>query len=221
MAKLSFFPKDKKFYVLFNDLSNCLVEVTQSFEEFLQTYAAPGKKAQTAELTAQSASLQRLMDYDRQGDDKSDELMKALFSTFVTPMDREDIHGLTKTVTSIIEHVTSAARRFDMYHINEVERPALELAGVLIECAKEVDLLIRHLDNLSNLEHFTPHIENLNQLEKKGDRIYRAAIKELFDDPTDTLHVLKWKDVFERLENAIDKCKTAASILMGIILKYA
>lgn len=223
MVKLNFFPKDRKFYVLFNNLSECLVETVAEFGKFLESYPSTPIVAErrTAELVESSATFKNLLALDKKCDAVSDELRKALFSTFVTPLDREDIHGLNKTLTSITEHVSSAARRFDMYHVNKVEPAVLQQADVLLRCVKELQLLIGRLDNLSSLERFTVHIQNLNQLEKEGDQIYRKAIKELFWQPTDTIHVIKWKDIFERIEDAIDKCNQAGTILMGIILKYA
>lgn len=223
MVKLNFFPKDKKFYVLFNSLSECLVETVAEFANFVGTYpdAPIVAERKTAELAEDNQTFRRLLELDKKCDAVSDELRTALFQTFVTPMDREDIHGLNKTLTSITEHVSSAARRFDMYHVNKVEPAVLAQADVLLRSVKELQLVIGQLDNLSSLERFTPHIEKLSELEKEGDRIYRKAIKELFWKPTDTIHVIKWKDIFERIEDAIDKCNTAANIIMGIILKYA
>lgn len=223
MVKLNFFPKDKKFYVLFNNLSECLVETVAEFGRFLETYpdAPIVAERKTAELAEDNTTFRSLLELDRKCDAVSDELRTALFQTFVTPMDREDIHGLNKTLTSITEHVSSAARRFDMYHVRRVEPAVHKQADVLLRSVKELQLLIGNLDNLSNLERFTQHIENLNALEKEGDRIYRSAIKELFWQPTDTIHVMKWKDIFERLEDAVDKCNQAGTIIMGIILKYA
>lgn len=223
MVKLNFFPKDRKFYVLFNNLSECLVDTVAEFGRFLEGYPNLPivTERRTAELAESSETFKNLLALDKKCDAVSDELRTALFSTFVTPLDREDIHGLNKTLTSITEHVSSAARRFDMYHVNKVEPAVLKQADVLLRCVKELQLLIGHLENLSSMERFTPHIEQLNLLEKEGDQIYRKAIKELFWQPTDTIHVIKWKDIFERIEDAIDKCNQAGTILMGIILKYA
>lgn len=200
-----------------------MVETVAEFGRFLETYpdSPVVSERRTAELAESSDTFRNLLALDKKCDALSDELRTALFSTFVTPMDREDIHGLNKTLTSITEHVSSAARRFDMYHVRKVEPAVLMQADVLLRCVKELQVLIGHLDNLSSLERFTPHIEKLHQLEKEGDHIYRKAMKELFWQPTDTIHVIKWKDIFERLEDAIDKCNMSGNILMGIILKYA
>lgn len=223
MVKLNFFPKDRKFYVLFNNLSECLVETVTEFGHFLESYPNLPivTERRTAELAESSETFKNLLALDKKCDAVSEELRTALFQTFVTPMDREDIHGLNKTLTSITEHVSSAARRFDMYHVNKVEPAVHKQADVLLRCVKELQILIGHLENLSSLEKFTPHIEQLHLLEKEGDQIYRKAVKELFWQPTDTIHVMKWKDIFERVEDAIDKCNQAGTILMGIILKYA
>lgn len=218
----SLFPKDKKFYVLFNQLSENLVAITREFQGFLDNYTsvAPPPKG-TADLVETSPALRRIIELDRKGDEISEQLLKELFSTFVTPMDREDVHGLTKVLASIIEHVNGAARRFDMYNIHTVQTPARELTRVLLECVIEVETLVNRIDNLSSLEKFTPVIDKLNQLEKEGDRIYRQAIKEMFVLEKDPIEVIKWKDIYERLENAIDKCHSAGTIMLGMILKYA
>src|SRR3990167_8572899 len=115
MIKLSLFPKDKKFFVLFNNLSQCLVEIAKEFQLFLHTYQDnPIVTAnQTRDLVESSVALKKIVSLDSHGDGLSEDLLKTLFSTFVTPMDREDIHALTKTLTSIIAHVNGAARRFD------------------------------------------------------------------------------------------------------------
>lgn len=224
MFKLNFFPKDKKFFVLFNDLSQVLVSIAAEFIEFLNqypsNYAANSKG--TGDLMAGSLKLTRIMELDKQGEHLVTELRKELFSTFVTPLDREDIHGMTKILNSIIEHITGAARRFDMYHITDVRKPAIELSLVLQSCVKQVEFLINHMEDLSSLDEIQHAITELEKLEKEGDRIYRNAIKEMFYLPNpDPLEVMKWKDIYERLENAVDKCNSSGSIIMGMILKYA
>lgn len=222
MAKFSFFPKNKIFYVLFDELSQCLVQHTEAFETFLNTYTSNRQThSHTAELAQASVHFAQLLTLDKQAEEISDRLRTALFSTFVTPMDREDIHNLNKTLLSIVEHVTSAARRFDMYHVNTVEADVFPLTQVLGQCVKEVALIMSKLENMNALEKFTPHIDRLHVLEKEGDQIYRGAVKKLFADPSDPVHIIKWKDIYERLENAIDKCNSTGNILMGTILKYA
>lgn len=222
MAKFSFFPKNKIFYTLFDELSQDLVQHTDAFQTFLKTYSENRTTpSHTAELVQSSVPFAELLRIDKKAEASAAQLHTTLLSTFVTPMDREDIYSLNKTLLSIVEHITSAARRFDMYHVNTVEPDVFPLTEVLSDCAKEIALIMAQLDNLSALEKFTPHIDTLHALEKKGDQIYRSAVKKLFMNPSDPVHIIKWKDIYERLENAIDKCDSTGSILMGIILKYA
>lgn len=222
--KLNLFPKDKKFFVLFNELAKVLVNISAEFIEFLNQYSEnyTSTSKGTGDLMACSLKLTRIMELDKEGEHLAADLRKELFSTFVTPLDREDIHGMTKILNSIIEHVTGVARRFDMYNITNVRPQAIELSLILQSCVKQVEYLINHMDNLSSLDKIRSAITELEKLEKEGDRIYRNAIKEMFyAGDQDPLEVMKWKDVYERLENAIDKCNSSGSIIMGMILKYA
>jgi predicted phosphate transport protein (TIGR00153 family) len=222
MFKLNLIPQDKKFYEIFNKLSANLVKLVVSFETFLKDYKPPRTEHKgTADLMEDSAHLKEIFEIDNYGDKLVDEMFTKLFSTFVTPLDREDIHSLAKLLSSIMEHVTGAARRFDMYHIQAVPPAVIEMVQILLECVREIEVLIGSLDNLSNLKTFTSIIERLHQQEKQGDKIYRKAIKELFYNSSDPVEIIKWKDIYERIENSIDKCNAASSVFMGIILKYA
>lgn len=209
MFKIKLMPEDKKFFVLFNDLSSVLVLITQEFNQFLRNYSDGWSQ------------IAKIHDLEQKGNKIAAELHKELFSNFVTPLDREDIHSLTKICNSIIDHVYGVARRFEIYNVAQMREPALRLSEVLMECGAELQLLISRLNDMSSLEKITPAIDKLDKLEEKGDEIYRQAVKELFHNSVETLEVIKWKDIYERIENNIDKCNDVGSIILGIILKYA
>jgi predicted phosphate transport protein (TIGR00153 family) len=209
MFKFKFMPEDKKFFKLFNELSRVLVEIVHEFAAFLKNFSSNG---------GQSLKIREL---EQKGNKIAAELMKELSSNFVTPLDREDIHGLTKILNGIIDHVHGVAIRFEMYNIDKIRSPAIRMSEVLSECVEELQLLITQLNNMSALELITPGIDKLDKYEEKGDVIYRKAIYELFHSEIDTLEVLKWKDIYERIENNIDKCNDAGNIILGIIFKYA
>lgn len=202
-------PEDKKFFKLFNELSKVLVEIVQEFTVFLKNYSSEG------------GNISKIQNLEQKGNKIAAELKKELSSNFVTPLDREDIHGLTKILNGIIDHVNGVAKRFDMYNIDKIREPALRLSEVLLECVGELELLISKLNNMSALEMITPAIDKLDKYEEKGDEIHRKAIYDLFHNDIETLEVLKWKDIYERLENNIDKCNDAGNIILGIIFKYA
>lgn len=210
MFKIKLMPEDKKFFVLFNDLSKVLVAITQEFHFFLKEYSGDWSK------------ISKIHELEQRGNGIASELYKELFSNFVTPLDREDIHSLTKICNSIIDHVYGVARRFEIYNVTQMREPALRLSEVLMECGTELELLINRLNDMSSLEKITPAIDKLDKLEEKGDEIYRQAVKELFyNEDIETLEVIKWKDIYERVENNIDKCNDVGNIILGIILKYA
>ena len=209
MFKIKLMPEDKKFFVLFNELSEVLVLITKEFHSFLRDYSGDWSK------------ISKINELEQRGNRIAAELLKEMFSNFVTPLDREDIHSLTKICDSIIDHVYGVARRFEIYNVLVMREPAVRLSEVLVDCAEELQLLISKLNDMSSLERITPAIDKLDKLEEKGDDIYRQAVKELFHNDLDTLEVIKWKDIYERMENNIDKCDDVGNIILGIILKYA
>lgn len=209
MFKLKLMPEDKKFFVLFNELSQLLVEIIKEFLTLLKDYSN------------RQIHVTKVHEMEQRGNKIAAELLKELFSNFVTPLDREDIYSLTKLLNSIVDHVHGVARRFDMYNVERMREPAVRLAEVLLSCSEELQLLINRLNDMSALEKFTPGIDKLDKLEEKGDEIYRQAVKDLFHNESQHLEVIKWKDIYERLENNIDKCNDIGNIILGIILKYA
>ncbi len=209
MFKLKLVPENKKFFVLFNQLSEVLVLITKEFDSFLRKYSCDWTQ------------VNKIHDLEQKGNKIASELLKELFSNFVTPLDREDIYSLTKICDGIIDHVYGVARRFEIYNVITIKDSAIRLSEVLVDCAEELQLLISRLNDMSSLEKITPAIDKLDKLEEKGDEIYRQAVKELFYKESDTLEVIKWKDLFERMENNIDKCNDVGNIILGIILKYA
>lgn len=209
MFKIKLLPQDKKFFKLFNELSDSMNSIIQDFLTLCQNYSE------------KDSLNEKIVTTEKRGNSIADELMKELLSNFVTPMDREDIHQLTKLLNSIIDHVHSAAIRLELYRITSINQELTKLAEILLVCTKELSLLVGKLDNMSELEKLSLHINTLHKLEEDGDQIYRGAIRRLFDEEKDALQVMKWKDIYDRLENAIDKCNDAGNIIMGVVLKYA
>ena len=212
MFKIKLLPEDKKFFVLFNALSKILVEATTEFNQFIKNYA---------DLTQRAKHIQKIIELENQGDLCAADLRKELFINFVTPLDREDIHSLTKILGSIIDHVHGATIRFGMYNVEAVRDLAVELSDILVQSAYEVEKIVSRLNDFSSLEKLMPCIDKLHELEEQGDTFYRQAIQDLFSHEKDVLEVVKWKDIFERLENAIDKCDDATNVILGVVLKYA
>jgi uncharacterized protein Yka (UPF0111/DUF47 family) len=209
MFKFNLVPQDKIFFTLFDDLSKTLKNIVEEFEKFLKDYQNKDKY------------LEKISSLDKQGKDISDKLRKELLSTFVTPMDREDIHSLTKLLNSIISHVNGAVVNFELYSIDKINEDLFPLSELLVRAVNELGILTSKLDNMSALEKLSPHILRLHEIEDDGDQAYRNAIRCLFKNNHDPIDVIKWKDIFNRVENAIDKCDDAGNVILGMVLKYA
>jgi predicted phosphate transport protein (TIGR00153 family) len=147
------------------------------------------------------------------------ETMEKLNKTFVTPLDREDIHDLISSLDNILDHVEAAADKFSLYRIPEVQPDAILLADILLHAVREVQTTIGQLRNLKGADSVLKHCIEINRLENEGDFAYRSAIAKLFEKGGDPLNVIKWKEVYESIENAIDSCEDVANVIEGVALK--
>jgi len=210
MFNIKLLPQDKKFFLLLNELSDILVGITHEFNSFLKNYST------------KDGHITRIHEFERSAGRVTGELLKELFSNFVTPLDREDIYSLTKILNGIIDRINGITKKFEAYNVKSVENSALSLSEVIMDCADEIKLLISNLNNMSAIDVFKPALNRLDALEEKGDDLYYGAMKDLFhSDNISTVDVIKWKDIYERLEKDIDKCNDIGHIVLGLILKYA
>jgi len=210
MFNIKLLPQDKKFFTLLNELSSILVNITHEFNGFLKNYST------------KDGHILKIHELERSASRVTGELLKELFSNFVTPLDREDIYSLTKILNGIIDRIDGITKKFEAYNVHTVRDNALRMSEVIMDCADEIQLLINNLNNMKSLDVFKPSLERLDKLEEKGDELYYNSMTDLFhDNNIDTVEVIKWKDIFERLEKDIDKCNDIGHIVLGLILKYA
>lgn len=164
-----------------------------------------------------------LDDLEYQGDQATHELQNKIASTFITPLDKEDLRELSQALDDVTDLIEAAAARAEMYHL-KVARPDLESQGVLLlELAKlteEAVCAIRH--GFRKTQGLRDVLKEIHTIENKMDKEFRAALKRLFEEPgIDALTVIKWKELYDRIENASDKCEQIAAIIGTIIVKYA
>ena len=152
------------------------------------------------------------------GDRITHDILHALYSTTVTPLDREDIHSLAAALDDALDLTEEAADFLGLYKIEAPMEQAIELTGVLRDCGREI---AAGLTGLTALDDLAPHIEAVDRLEDEGDRISRKALVALFAGGIDPMVVIRWKDVIERLEEAIDACDRVAHVLEGIVVKHS
>ena len=153
---------------------------------------------------------------EEEGDRITHDVIHELHSTAVTPLDREDIHSLAAALDDVVDFAEETADVLGLYQIEAPMEQAVELTGVLRDAGRE---LAAALGKLGSMSEMTPHLVAVDRLEDEGDRISRQALVSLFGGGIDPMVVIRWKDVFERLEEAIDACEHVAHILEGIVVK--
>jgi predicted phosphate transport protein (TIGR00153 family) len=153
---------------------------------------------------------------EQEGDRITHEIIQRLNSTFVTPIDREDIYSLATQLDDVVDYIEEAADLFGLYQVEAPMSQAQELTGILVACCEQLAQGLERLRTFRDLERYWIEI---HRLENEGDRVSREAVASLFSNGIDPMVVIRWKDIFAVLEKAIDSTEAAAHILEGIVIK--
>jgi predicted phosphate transport protein (TIGR00153 family) len=208
MARLSqlFAPKEREFFDLFEEAGANIVRAAELLERMLDKWPDHGELSRDVVVCEQ------------EGDRITPDIIQRLNSTFVTPIDREDIYALASGMDDIVDFIEEVADFLALYRIEAPMEQAQQLARILHESCRQVAGAIPRLRRFDDIRHYTVEI---NRLENEGDRVVRQALASLFERGIDPMLVIRWKDIFERLEDAIDATETTANILEGIVIKNA
>jgi len=209
LPKFSFIPREERFFDLFIDSARNMVKTAQGLKDMLDNWENVGVKA--AEIT----------ELEHEGDSITHEIVALLHRTFVTPFDREDIALLSHTMDDITDFIHAAADAIYIYKINKPTDRSKELAETIVQATEEVEKAVVLLRHHSDLKKMMEHCVELNRLENRADKIYRSALGELFDDGEDTAYIIKWREIYEHMESATDRCEDVANVLEGVALKHA
>ena len=163
------------------------------------------------------AKLKKLEDMEHEGDRLTHDTIELLNKTFVTPLDREDIYELAKSLDDVIDLIDASASLIHTYQIPKVRPRARELARVIVESCEQIVRALRALDKRDGVAAVTVEI---NRLENEADRIHQEAVRKLFEDSTDPIAIMKWKEILDILEEATDRCEDVANVLEGVIVKH-
>ncbi|MEA2578731.1 MAG: uncharacterized protein QOD78_2319 [Chloroflexota bacterium] len=191
-------PKDVRFFELFVADGENLQAAAKRLHEMVSTYE---------DVDAHVVEIQRL---EKAGDVIDREINRRLEDAFITPFDREDIHELTVRLDDVVDGIQAVAETFVIYDIHQPTQEARDLTRILSEQSVELLAALRKLDGLKDMES---HLEMVHDLEHEADGLSRAAIGRLFRDGTEALEVIKWRDLYRELENAIDAAEDAAEAI--------
>jgi predicted phosphate transport protein (TIGR00153 family) len=163
--------------------------------------------------------LTKITNMEHEGDEFAHKLFSIIDQTFVTPIDREDISKLTSSLDEILDYTHGAADRLVLFKIEKPTLYMLELAKVLLSASQEVYEAILQIRNLKRTKDLVEHCHRISKYEHQGDTVYRNAIAELFDTNS-PIEIIKFKEIYETLEGALDRCADAADVIEDISLKY-
>ena len=209
MFKFPFMPREEKFFELFDESARNMVKASQVLRELVNNWKLVGGKV--AEIT----------ELEHQGDSIAHQIMAQLNRTFVTPFDREDIALLAHTMDDVTDFIHAAADAMLIYKIDNPTQRAKELADIIVQAATEVERAVGKLHRRAELKQIPEQCVEINRLENMADRVFRSAVAELFDDTTDIAQVIKWREIYEHMESATDRCEDVANVLEGVALKHA
>jgi hypothetical protein len=164
---------------------------------------------------------ERVKQVEHQGDEVTHTVIERLHQTFITPLDRDEIHAIISRLDDVLDLIYASAERIWLYNVTVMRPEAGELADVLEKAVTEVGAAVRGLRDLKDLPRLIAHCTEINRLENEGDRIIRRAVARLFQENSDPIQVIKWKEIFDNLENAIDRCEDVANLIEGVALEYA
>jgi predicted phosphate transport protein (TIGR00153 family) len=200
-------PKEEKFFALFKEMTVTIIEGANLLKDMMDNFVDP------------AASQRRIKDVEHKCDQLTHDIIKKLNKSFVTPFDREDIYALSSALDDIMDLIDASSQRFLMYNVEKPTPEAKELAFIILKSCQTIDKAVGILGG--KLEPIAEYCVEVNALENEADRVCREAISKLFDEEKDAIQLIKWKEIYETLERATDKCEDAANILESVVVKNA
>lgn len=201
--------KDEYFYDLFVHTAELTCDAAQRLEDLTNNYVDIESKIDAIE------------EIEHQCDQNIHDIIKQLNKSFITPIDREDIYEIAKEIDNITDAIEATAHRLRMFNVKTIPEDAKKMASLIVLCTKELKDLMGELKNMKTSKILPQKIIEVNRIENEGDDLYRLAIAHLFANGMDTIHVIKWKEIYEFLENTLDACEDVANIIDGVVMKNA
>ena len=205
MARLRLTPQKREFFGLYAQASANAVEIARLLVELLDSFPENGK-----------ALIERIKEREHDGDRLTHELVLMLNETFVTPFDRDDMYRLAGAIDDVCDHVDEAADNLGSWGVERVPEKARAQAEVILKATTKLDEAVRRLEGFKDS---SDQLAALRELEDEGDQLERDAVAELFSSTDDAKMIIRWKDIHERLEEAVDALENAADVLEAILVK--
>jgi len=210
LFKFRIIPREDKFFTLFEESAQNAVKAAHSLKQMVDTWQDIEQR------------IAEIDDLEHHGDTITHQISARVHRTFITPLDREDIAMLAHTLDDITDFIHAAAVAMHLYKVDYPSQRAKQLADIIVEATTEVGRAMPHLrGHGAQLKRILGHCIEINRLENAADEVFRSAMAELFDNPTDMANVIKWREIYEHMESATDRCEDVANVLEGVALKHA
>ena len=206
MGLLNFLPKEEQYFTLFIQMTVYISDASRELKEMLHD---PDQDYHEY--------VRRIKGLEHACDELTHSISTKLNKSFITPFDREDIYLMSSALDDIVDLINDAARAIVDFDIKEIRDPAKDFADVIVRMGEQLREIVSTLQKPKNI---TQRLVEIHRLENEGDDIYHAAIAELFREERDPLNVLRWKEVYEKLEAAVDRCENVANIIESVVIKH-
>jgi uncharacterized protein len=204
MARITFIPQKREFFVLYGRAARNAVEIARLLVRLLDDFPRD------------DGLLRDIKELEHEGDRLTRELVDLLNRTFVTPFDRDDMYELSSALDDICDHIDEAAGNIAGYGVTEIRGLAKEQAQVILRATEKLREAVERIDGFKDADR---QLHELRDLEDEGDRLNREAVSQLFKSERDPVSIIRWKDIHEQLEEAVDACENAADVLEAILVK--
>jgi predicted phosphate transport protein (TIGR00153 family) len=202
-------PKDDKFFDLFIENAHTIYETSLLFQDYVKNTLFMEEK------------LAEIKNLERLSDNQQHNILNELNKTFITPFDREDIYSISKKMDDIVDYMEASASRFVMFNVTSIKGEVVHLVELVVKSCENVIKLMEQFKNMKNNDKLQEIIIEINKIEEEGDLLFRKAVRQLFIDDIPVLDVLKWREIYQYVENTLDACETVANIIEGVAMKNA
>src|SRR5688572_5666912 len=203
----NFLPKEVRFYDYFEQQSENILKAAALLNDLVRNFSDARAKTHL------------IKEVEHAGDQITHEIVRKLNTTFITPIDREDIHDLATRLDDVLDFIEAAAERLVVYRIKEPTSPSRAMAEVIVQMTHSMDRAIKCLRTMD--PGFHEHAVEVNRLENTADNLLRDSLAALFEEQADPIEVIKWKEIYETMETVTDRCEDVVNVIEGIILKMA
>jgi uncharacterized protein len=209
MPRFSLMPKETRFYAYFEQQAENIVKMAQQLKDMIYIWQNVKERAKV------------IAEMEQDGDAITHDIMTLLNRSYITPIDREDIIAITHALDDIADRIHAIADTLYLYRIESPTERSKELCEIILKAAQEVKAGVLDIRVNMRQPDLLARTEAINQVENAGDKIYHAALAEVFSEPTDMAYIVKWREVYKKMEATIDGCEVFADVLEDIAIKYA